>query len=300
MSTSADGYARLIERIGNWAEKEANVRAAVIIGSRARADHPADEWSDLDVVVLARDPDPYVRGKTWLEAIGALWLSLVEPSPDGRAMERRVLFAGGLDVDFAFSHFEPFYSMLVSGQIPPDVGDMLRRGYRFLVDKEALAGLVPHLDAPAQPPEPPTRAEFLNSIHDFWYHTLWTAKHLRRGELWWAKAACDIRLKLTLQQMLEWHARATNSEVVDTWLRGRFLEEWADPRAVAALSQAFGHYDTEDVWRALLATMYLFAWLESETAAALRFSYPTEGATAAAGLVRELYAERTIAELAQK
>jgi hypothetical protein len=29
-------------------KKTDDIRAAFIIGSRARADHPADEWSDLD------------------------------------------------------------------------------------------------------------------------------------------------------------------------------------------------------------------------------------------------------------
>jgi hypothetical protein len=26
-------------------------------------------------------------------------------------------------------------------------------------------------------------------VSDFWYHALWSAKHLRQGELWWAKEA---------------------------------------------------------------------------------------------------------------
>jgi len=28
----------------------------------------------------------------------------------------------------------------------------------------------------------------------------------------------------------------------DTWMSGRFLEEWADARAVAALPEIFAHY----------------------------------------------------------
>ncbi len=47
-------YADLIERFTRWAEAEEDVRAALILGSRARKDHPADEWSDLDVLVHAR------------------------------------------------------------------------------------------------------------------------------------------------------------------------------------------------------------------------------------------------------
>jgi len=291
MSKETETYELLIERFTTWAEQEENVRAAIIIGSRARTDHPADEWSDLDIIVLAQDPGVYWQTKEWLTAVGAPWLSFVEPTPDGRSQEHRVLFAPGLDVDFALSPAAGFRQMLEGG-IPPDVADTIRRGARFLVDKDNLAALLPDSPPAAPLPQPPSEDEFLNLVHNFWYHTLWTAKHLRRGELWWAKAGCDMHLKGLLQQLLMWHARATRGQSTDTWLRGRFLEEWADPRAVAALAAAFAHYDEEDVWQALLATMELFAWLERETAVALHYTYPTDGETHATQLVQLLFDER--------
>jgi hypothetical protein len=43
MDRIALGYERLLQRITAWSHEEPDVRAAVIIGSRARTDHPADE-----------------------------------------------------------------------------------------------------------------------------------------------------------------------------------------------------------------------------------------------------------------
>ena len=291
MNQENETYGHLIERFIAWAEQEENVRTAVIIGSQARIDHPADEWSDLDIIVLARDPQLYWQTNEWLMAIGTPWLSFVEPTPDGRSMEHRVLFAGGLDVDFALSHAAAFQQMLATA-IPSDVAGTLQRGHRFIIDKDNLEGLLPDLPTATDPPTPPNEHDFLNLIHDFWYHTLWTAKHLRRGELWWAKAGCDMHLKNLLQQMLEWHARATQGDQTDTWLRGRFLEEWADPRAVMALTNAFAHYDAEDLWQALFATMDLFDWLERETAASLHYTYSIEGEVHTAALVKKLFDTR--------
>lgn len=291
MNRENETYEYLIERFINWAEKEENVRTAVIIGSQARIDHPADQWSDLDIIVLARDPEVYSQSKDWLMAIGTPWLSFVEPTPDGRSMEQRVLFAGGLDVDFALSDAAAFQQMLAT-VLPSDVANTLQRGHRFILDKDNLEGLLPDLPAAPDPPPPPNERDFLNLVHNFWYHTLWTAKHLRRGELWWAKAGCDMHLKNLLQQMLEWHTRATRGEQTDTWLRGRFLEEWADPRAVIGLTSAFAHYDAEDLWQALLATMDLFDWLEQETAASLLYYYSTQGETHTAVLVKKLFDTR--------
>lgn len=288
----AAAYEQLIERFVRWTETEENIRAAFVIGSRARRDHPADEWSDLDILILARDPEPYWETTDWLHRVGNPWLSFVEPTPDGDGLERRVLFEGGLDVDFAPEPVARLEAMLDQG-LPPPVADLIGRGVRFLVDKDGFAARLQA--AEVEPPRysPPAESEFLNLANDFWYHTVWTAKHLRRGELWWAKSGCDGYLKHLLRRMMEWHAHASRGEDVDTWMRGRFLEEWADPRAVESLPAIFAHYDREDIWRALMATMDLFSWLAVETADLLGYPYPSLGEDRAADLVQEMFSGRT-------
>jgi aminoglycoside 6-adenylyltransferase len=288
MGPLTTGYDRLIERFVAWASSAENIRAAFIIGSRARTDHPADEWADLDVVVLARDPTLYLASTDWLRGIGTPWLTFLERTPEGDAYERRVLFEGGLDVDFAPTSVASFGQMLSEG-LPPVEAGMLRRGVRFLVDKEGLALRLAAADSPQPPAVPPTEVEFAQAVNDFYYHTVWTAKKLRRGELWWGKSCCDSYLKGLLLQMVEWHARARGAEA---WIRGRFLEEWADPRVVAALPGVYAHYDSEDVWRALLATMDLYRWVAVETAEQLGHAHPSLGVGHAADLVQQLFSQR--------
>jgi aminoglycoside 6-adenylyltransferase len=104
-------YETLIERFTQWAETEANIRGAYIIGSRARTDHPADEWSDLDMILLANDPQPYSLTTAWLSNLGVAWVTFTEPLPNGAGFERRVLFEGGLDVDFVPLPVEGFRPM---------------------------------------------------------------------------------------------------------------------------------------------------------------------------------------------
>jgi aminoglycoside 6-adenylyltransferase len=127
-----------------------------------------------------------------------------------------------------------------------------------LVDKEGLAAALP--DAAGEKPtgRPPEEAEFLEAVNDFWYQAVWATKKLRRGELFIAKSCCDSTMKRLLHQMIEWHARATHGWDHDTWHEGRFLDQWADPRAVAGLREADAHYDADDVRRALFATIDLF------------------------------------------
>jgi aminoglycoside 6-adenylyltransferase len=280
MNSTTQTYEVLTEHITAWAQNEPDLRALAVIGSRARlADHPADEWSDLDLLVIVETPERYIGEAQWVAAFGEPWLTFVERTADGSNWERRVLFAGGLDVDFSLlpaklaRQMQPQY-------LPADALGLFRRGMRILVDKENLLKPVEEaiatLPAPTPPP-PPGQHEYLDVVNDFWYHAVWSAKHLRRGELWWAKSGCDGRLKSLLQQMLEWHARTQYGASHDTWFRGRFLEEWIDPRARQALTYIFAHYEDRDIARALFATMELFRWLAIETGERLGYPYPADG-----------------------
>ncbi len=276
MDKTSQAFEKLIGNFVHWAGSQDDIRMAFVLGSRARTDHPADEWSDLDLAVVAKDIHPYIASAEWVRQIGEPKLSFVEGTGDGRSLERRVLFDGGLDVDFALMPLE-MVRALTRTRIPPDVADLFRRGVRVLLDKDQLIPDPEQLAAAWQPPAPPAETEFLEVINDFWYHAVWTAKHLRRGELWWAKAGCDIRLKELLRRMLEWHARAVHGADHDTWLRGRFLEEWVDDRALRSLKDIYAHYDETDLWHALEATMNLFEWVSRETAQKWDYSLPKDG-----------------------
>jgi aminoglycoside 6-adenylyltransferase len=287
MDRISSGYEQLIHEFVQWSHGQDNIRVAFVLGSRARTDHPADVWSDLDLALVARDIRPYIENAEWINNVGRPRLTFIESTADGSSVERRVLFDGGLDVDFAMLPLQMIQAMTSHG-LNSAIADIFRRGVRVLLDKDNLFPDPGQFAEAWKPPSPPEEAEFLQAVNDFWYHTLWTAKHVRRGELWWAKSGCDDKLKGLLRQMLEWHAHASHGPDHDTWLRGRFLEDWADPRAVQQLSGAFAHYDEADLWRALAVTMDLFRWVSLETARKLGYSYPLDGADYAAGLVSQL------------
>ena len=92
----------------------------------------------------------------------------------------------------------------------------------------------------------PEEGEFLNHVNDFWYHAVWTAKKLRRGELYTAKGCLDSHMKRRIREMAECHAWAVHGPNYDTWHEGRFLEKWANPRVVEGLRTAYASYDAAD------------------------------------------------------
>jgi aminoglycoside 6-adenylyltransferase len=247
--------------IADWASERADVKAAVVVGSHARSDVPADRWSDLDVILLVDDPEPYAADATWVEEFGRPVLTFLEETPLSGQRERRVLYEGGEDVDL------PLFpvSALERLEESENAAHLLARGFRVLVDEIGLAERLERAAAKAAPVRPPTRDELLQLASDFWYHALWAGKKLRRGEVFTAKSCLDGYLKWRLVTLLEWHARAVDPSV-DAWHEGRFLERWADSGALAALERAYAYYDLRDVARALWETIDLFQGLEEEVA----------------------------------
>lgn len=278
-------YEEIIRRFLDWAHGKPDIRAAIVIGSRARADHPADVWSDLDLVVICEDPSPYFADATWLRNFGAVHCTFLERQAVGEGVERRALYEGCLDVDFAFIP-TAWLQQALNGTLPPEVAAIFLRGYRFILDKDNLSGLIDPAKLAKPAVQPPSEHEFLNVCRDYWYHAVWTMKKLSRGEIWMATLCLNSHMAVRLLQMLEWHSHAVNGVQYDTWHGGRFLDQWADPRAVKSLGWSFAHYGTHDIQRALLAQMDLFRWVAREAAERMHYPYPASEDEYCAGWVK--------------
>lgn len=250
----------LAAAIADWARARDDVRAAVVVGSQARRDTPADRWSDLDVVLFVDDPARLAADAAWVESFGSPVLTFLEPTAFGDRVERRVLYEAGEDVDFPLLEASRWRELAAL----PEAMLLMARGYRVLYDELGIDDVLGDASSPSGG-GPPDAAAFTQLASDFWYHALWTAKKLRRGEVFTAIGALDGYLKARLVTLLEWHAQAVDPDV-DTWHGGRFLERWADPGALAALESAYAHYDVRDVARALWETLDLWQGLEEETA----------------------------------
>jgi aminoglycoside 6-adenylyltransferase len=250
----------LTAAVADWAREREDVRGALVVGSQARTEAPADRWSDLDVVLFVDDPQRLAADESWVAGFGTPVLTFLEATGFGARVERRVLYETGEDVDFPLLEASGWRDLASS----PEAQAMLALGYRVLHDELGLEEALAELSPPA-PEGPPDSAALKELSSDFWYHALWTAKKLRRGEIFTAIDCLDGYLKWRLLTLLRWHARSVDP-FVETWHGGRFLERWADPGALAALERAYAHYDLRDVARALWETIDLFQGLEEEVA----------------------------------
>ena len=157
-----------------------------------------------------------------------------------------------------------------------DAAKILEHGYHILIDKIGLQAKITSLDFVKPTLSLLTENEFVNIVNDFWYHSVWTTKKLKRGELWTAKLCMDSYMKWKLLSIIEYYAQAVHGADYNTWHSGRFIEEWAEKWIIEKLSLCFSHYNKENIMSALLSTMDLFRAIAIKVAEKLCFQYPKE------------------------
>ena len=286
---SSGPYALLSQRVYAWAKDQPAILAVLTIGSRARQIKPADEWSDLDLILFTRDPEPYRKSSGWLQQIGDVLLTVLDSTGRGDP-EWLVLFFDGSKGDFAFAQApepvnrEPSLQELLSATA--DYQDVYQHGIYCLLDNTNPANEGLSIPWDPIPLTHPIQTNVLDCINHFWMDALRAAKFLRRGDLWRAFHTCNGIMKQQILQMAEWHARAQHGLEYNTWYGGRYLDEWADARLVQQLPAAFGGYNQSQLETALWNTIMMFTWLAQETATLLSLIYPIQVETKMIKLIR--------------
>lgn len=263
----------MLDTILTWAQKEENIRALVLTGSRARSDSP-DFLADFDIALFVTDPRPYLTSDSWLRAVGNFWVSIPEKMYVGAREEAHtllVIFEGGVKVDFAF--FPP--DVLKKFDASGNFAALCAAGYKVLLDKDDIAATLQTVRLPARCGQKPTPEEFDMLVKEFFFEVYHVAKYLHRHDLWIAKFR-DWSTKELLLCMLEWHAKAIHGWDHDTRHQGKEMHEWVDPEAWTVLQNCFGRFDAADSWRALETTVVLFRRVAQETAGRLDYTYPRE------------------------
>lgn len=133
---------KLLEDVVAWATQEASVVGVALVGSHARGAARPD--SDVDLVILTLDLQPYLDDTSWLERFGNVASCKTEDW--GLVTSLRVLFEDDLEVEFGLT--TPLWAGLpVEAGTRRVVGD----GMRILYDpKNRLGTLQRNVTVPAR------------------------------------------------------------------------------------------------------------------------------------------------------
>lgn len=278
-------YQKIKERLLSIAEQNGDVQAIIAIGSTVRDYAKADEFSDMDLILATDEPNQWLYGD-YPEMLGEIKISFVEKTIAG-GMERRLIYAGGLDVDLIVLTPEQLEDAVEKGVSE----QVMNRGYVVLYDNMDIAVSIKENVEVRVKQRVISEKEFINLVEDFWFHTVWASKKILRGELWTAKMCIDAYLKNLLLRVMESEALA--SEKSDVWHNGRFLEKWAGEDTVIALESCFARYEKNSMIFALLQTAGLFGKLAHSVAELCHYEYPQKAEAYAYELQGDYFAPQS-------
>lgn len=283
-------YAELEERLRSWALAQPEILAVVIVGSRARHDHPADRWSDLDLVAFISGLSNELTQINFPNAFGSTLLSVLDRTGHSDP-EWLIVYEDGLKLDIVFVVVPQDHASSSNLQQWIDAGpyrSVFRRGVRLLIDKSETPTekLISH--APAQPLSLPDETELDKALQKIFLDCMRSAKYLARNECWRAQQVCDCVLKQQLLVLLEWQSQTNSATRLDVWHDGRYLSEWVDPETLARLPATYGGFDQYRLGPAILSTFDLSSQIAQQIAGSLGVSYPIERETRTRALLQEI------------
>ncbi|ANN80388.1 hypothetical protein BAU07_10515 [Bordetella flabilis] len=258
----------ILQNIVLWAQRNCAIQALVLTGSLARSDGLADALSDIDIELIADDPQVLMTDSGWLGEIGELVTVLpLDPSTEQRWATRLAIYSGGTKVDYTLAGPARLREMASRQELEA----LYERGYRILLDKAGLTTDLPPPSGHVPTPALPSNEVFRAAVEEFWFEASHIPKYLMRGELWLVKQR-DQTMKALLLQMLEWHAVASGA--VDVWHNGTRMKQWLDEPTWRELQQVFGHFDALDAIKAFKAAVALYSRLANTVARSAGLEYP--------------------------
>ena len=260
-------YDNIILKIKHWAKNNDDIRAVLIVGSRANSIDPPDKYSDLDIIFITKNIEFYEKNTEWIKAFGIPIVCFTEPTFTA-SFEHRVLYESFLDVDIILGDSEKSDNLFNEIFLI-----IVKRGYRFVIDKD-------NYEKSLEKKEKPSKTttinidDISNEINNYWFHCIWLSKKILRGELWTAVKALNSYFSTRLLYMMEANKKISTNFIDDTWYEGRHMEKWADSLVIKQIQGSFTDYDKQGIIKSLYHHMNFYYKLSSKVANYYGIEYP--------------------------
>ncbi|MBE0528333.1 MAG: aminoglycoside 6-adenylyltransferase [Thermoleophilia bacterium] len=244
-------YNETINQLKTWAQNEKSIQGVIILGSQVRAEFEGDEWSDLDVLLLADTPSDFMQSDNWLDFFGNVVCVVNEETPlDWVNMTwavKRVLFTDNRAVDFSILPSDRVDDVLsMNAEIHAFGYEIIYDAHPNMLTVEIETSLVKVKKVKEELPKPPTEPELQQIINNLLFELIFAAKKIKRNELWVAVSAINQQINNRLLQLIEFHTTSVAKPSQGIRYDGRFLEQRIPQATLEKLPLSFAKYDVFD------------------------------------------------------
>jgi len=111
----------------DWSKGHETIQGIALVGSYARGEARAD--SDIDLVILCREPEVLLRERSWVNRFGVV--QSISEEDYGALTSLRVFYADDLEIEFGVTT-----EQWASTPIDPGTRQVLEGGFQIVYDPE--------------------------------------------------------------------------------------------------------------------------------------------------------------------
>ena len=285
-------YADTIEKLRTWSQQESSIQGLLILGSQVRDKNAGDEWSDLDVLLLADTPNVFMQSEEWLSMLGEVVCVIDEETQldwvNLTWAVKRVLFTDHRAVDFSILPADRADDVLsMNAEIHAHGYEVIYDAHHKMLTEKVAATLA---NLKTETPKAPTEAELQKIINQLLFQLIYAGKKIKRQELWVAVSTINQSVSALLLQLLEFHTATVVKASQGIRYEGRFLEQRIAPAIVDKLSLSFAKYDNLDAIQTIGHILSISQSLSKEICEAQDYAFNADQFDQAQKLFDEMFA----------
>jgi aminoglycoside 6-adenylyltransferase len=260
----------MLDLILNVAQRDDNIRAVIMNGSRVNPHAKKDPFQDYDMVYFVRDVEPYKRNQTFIKPFGELMIlqtpeDMVDPPPDNDGHYTYLMqFSDGTRIDLSLFSLHTIQTL---------IADSLTI---VILDKDHLTPKLPPPSDRDYLPKKPTAKQFDDCCNEFWWVSVYVAKGLWRDELTYTKHMLDVFVREQLMKMLIWYVGVETDFQKSPGKMGKYFKECLDPESWGLLKNTYAGSQSEHIWESLFVMGDLFRRTGHCVAEHFGFNYPEQ------------------------
>lgn len=279
-------YDQMVKLILDKAENDERIRAVTMEGSRANKNSVRDQYSDFDICYYVADIREFTKDIKWIEYFGN---TIIVQCPcdwyddpyDYNGRERftyLMQFEDGNRLDLTLIDISKIADELENDE--PRV---------ILLNKDNFTEIQPVYDDEAFYMDEPTEKEFMDTVNEFRWVSIYVTKGLCREQLYYTKHCYDVDVMSMFIKMLEWKIGVNHSFDVVTGKHSKYLKDYLSNEEMDRFRSIFPNGYYEDIWKCLFIMYDYFEENAKYVASELGFAYDENEAEKVRKFMRSRY-----------
>jgi aminoglycoside 6-adenylyltransferase len=255
----------MFELILKVAEKDPQVRAVYMNGSRTNPNAPKDVYQDYDIVYVVDDFESFTADHSWIDSFGDRFIlqmpeAMRYPSGAGH-FNWMMLFTDGNRLDL---------TLIPIQKLELIDNDSLTV---ILLDKDGILPAFPRASDKDYIIKEPSELFYLSCCNNFWWCLQNVAKGTGRHELPYAMLMYHNVVREELHDMISWYIGTITDFSVSTGKMGKYFKRYLTSELYEQYVMTYSDSDYNNFWKAIFVTCDLFRLLAVQVGEYFGYQY---------------------------